>query len=183
MKTRNNKQKIIWVLVFAVMLNVLLAGLYVFVFGMVKKNIRDASVASFKLEEYLSKEGKVSVVKKAVRDTKIYREKLDNYFVNLDDVPLFASKIESLAEVSGVDPINITILEQKGSALMIEFETKGGFSNILHLLQLVESLPFKVNVTKSYISKIGNFDGDKKIKWHGVFGVEIIGFLDNQKNG
>jgi len=178
---RKNKQKIISILIFAIVFNLALVGLYTIVLNTIKKKSENTSTVSVELEGYLNKEGKVNTVKNAVESTKDHRVKLEKYFINIDGIPVFTQKIESLKEISGVDEITINGLKQKNNTLLLDFKTVGGFEDVLYLVQLVENLPFKVNIKKSYITKIKSAENvEEKIKWNGLFSIEIIGFLDNQ---
>ncbi len=180
---RKDKQKIIIVLVLVIILNLALFGVYAFVINAIKEKNGGVSAVSVELEGYLNKEGKVSTVKMAIEKTRDLRIRLEKYFVDMDDIPTFTKKIESLGDVSEVESITINGLNQKGNILLLDFSAKGAFGNILYLVQLVENLPFKVNVKKSYINKIKGVKSEgESAQWEGVFSVEIIGFLDDQKN-
>lgn len=178
---KKNTQKINIVLVFAITLNLILVGLYVFAVNGIKKKSEETSATSAKLKDYLSKEGKLDKIKTAIKDTSDDRAKLESYFVNIDDIPIFTKKIESLSKASGVDSIIINSLSQKGDILMLNFTTKGKFENILYLVQLLKNIPFKIDIKKSYITKIkNNTSVVDKNRWQGLFSIEIIGFLNNQ---
>ncbi len=177
---KKNNQKIKIILVSVIVLNLILIGFYFFVFSAIKKKSEGTSSAYISLNEYLSKEGKINILKSAIKKTTTDRVNLEKYFINIDDIPVFTKKIESLSSVAGVDSIVINSLSKKDNVLLLNFEAKGKFENIIYLEQLVENLPFRVNVNKLYVSKIANVvKGQSITNWEGLYSVEIIGFFDN----
>lgn len=178
---KKSKKKTTGVLVGVIILNLLLVGAYVYAFYSVKVKNEEASLVSEELEEYLSKEGDINVLRKIVKDKKDDREKLETYFVARDDIPEFARKIESLGGMSGVK-LAIVGLSTQEDVLSFDLSSQGSFKDTLHLISLIESLPFKVDITKAYLdmgeAEIPEEDGGgSRIVWEGNFNVELVGFV------
>jgi hypothetical protein len=173
-----NKLKTKNILAVVIVLNFILVGAYTYAFYMVKEKNKSASKVSGELEQYLSKEGVINLVKKSVKDTTNEREKLNSYFVSRDDIVKFTKKIESLGEIAGV---NLTImgLRTQGNILFFDISSWGSFRNLLHLVSLLENLPFKVDVKKAYIDKAEAPPGKEDVGvsgWEGNFTVKLVGF-------
>ncbi len=176
---KNNK-KITIILTAVILLNFILIGVYVYVVRAIKDKSESTSILSSKLSGYISKEGKINILKKTIEDTSVDRAKLYKYFVDINDIPVFTKRVESLSKISGVDSLVINSLSQKNNILFLDFKTEGSFENTVYLIQLVKNLPFKIDIKKSYISKIKNINNKAVVdKWEGIFSIEIIGFLNN----
>jgi hypothetical protein len=178
---KNNNKKTVWILTGVIILNLVLVGMYAYAFDMLKNKSGKASIVSGELNEYLSKEGTINLLKTSVKNTKDEREKVDTYFVSRDDIPKFTKEIESLGGMSGTELV-ITGLSTQGNILSFDLSSEGGFRNTLQLVSLIESLPFKVEVTKAYIDvveiKIPKEEGGgTKTTWKGNFSVELTGFV------
>lgn len=177
------RNKNIIILASVVVVNLVLLGLFFVVVGIIKEKSEKSSIFSAELNGYLKKEVEINKIKNEIKNTKGDRLKLKKYFVDINDLPAFTKKIESLSKTSKVDSITINSLSQKGNILFLDFSASGTFENVLYLLRLVENIPFKINFKKVYLNKVNNING--KIvsnKWEGIFNVEIIGFLDNKNN-
>ncbi len=171
---------IIIILIFTIFFNLVLIGMFIFVLSAIKNKSESSSVLSSELRGYISKEGKINTLKNTIEDTSVDRVKLYKYFVDINDIPTFTKKVESLSKISGVDSLVINNLSQKGNILLLDFKTEGSFKNTVYLIQLIKNLPFKIGIKKSYISKIKNIDSKVVLdKWEGIFSIEIIGFLNN----
>jgi len=168
----NKKTKIIFAVVLA--LNFILAGLYVYAFYEAKEKNKKVAIASRELEKQLNKEGDIGLVAKTVKETEIQRSKIDTYFIMRDDIVDFTQKVESLGGTSNTE-LAITGLNTQGNTLSFELESKGSFVDIVHLISLIENLPFKLDINKSYINKVS---GDGGNQWNGNFNVTLSGFSD-----
>lgn len=174
MKKKDNNQKTIGILAAAIILNMALAGAYVYAFNAVKVKNEQASLVSAELNEYLSKEGTINLLKKTVKDTDGDRKKMEGYFVGRDDIPKFTKDIEALGEMSGAE-LTITDLRTQENVLSFDISSRGSFPDIMHLISLFEFLPFKVEVTKAYINRVEKDKG--AWEWEGKFTIELTGYI------
>ena len=178
---KNSKQKTIIIFVGVILLNLLISSVYVYSFYAVKTKNEEASLISLELKEYLSKEGAINLLKKSVKNTESERKNIDASFVARDDVPVFAKKIESLGGMSGTK-LSITKLQAQGNVLSIGLSSEGSFRNTLHLISLIETLPFKVEITKAYINTIERLSTEEVSEsgrgvWNGKFNIKLTGFV------
>jgi len=176
---KKSKQKTKIILVAAVVLDLLLVGVYAYAFNTVKVKNENASLVSEELDEYLSKEGTINILKKTVKDTEEERGKLNSYFVERDDLPDFAKKIESLRELAEVS-LEITGLGENQDVLSLDITSSGSFSRILNLISFIETLPFKVEITKAYINTIDILDENDEVigtEWDGNISINLTGFI------
>jgi len=168
----NKNTKTIFVVILA--LNFILAGVYISLFYAVRAKNEKVAVASQELEKELNRDGDISIVAKTVKDTKKQREKLDAYFIMRDDIVGFTQKIESLGDVSNTQ-LAITGLNTQDDTLSFGLTSKGSFVDVVHLIYLIENLPFKLDINKSYINKISGADDNQ---WNGNFNITLSGFSD-----
>jgi len=176
-----NKQNTVTILILVILLNSLLVGLYLYSFNKVKTKNEEASVVSAELQDYLSKEGKANLLKSLVIKTTEDRKKVDSYFVFRDDIPKFAKEIEALGKMSGTE-VEIKGLRSADNVLILEISSTGDFVNTIQLISLIESLPYKVEITKAYIDnkevKIPEEEGGgTTVAWKGNFNINITGFV------
>ena len=176
-----NRQKTTLILAGVIILNILLFGVYGYAFYTMKIKNEEASLVSEELNEYLSKEGTINLLKISVKDTAEERGKIGAYFVSRDDIPDFARQIESLGNMSGTD-LTITGLRTDDGVLFFDISSDGTFRNVMQLVSLVESLPFKIDVTKAYMD-VAEIDipeeegGGTRISWSGNFSIKLTGFV------
>ncbi len=178
---KKNKPKTVLIFIGVFCLTALFLGAYVYSFYAVKEKSENASLVFDELNEYLSKGGTINTLKMSIKNTKEDRKKVDAYFVKRDDIPDFTRKIESLGGMSGTD-LTITALRSQGDVLSFDLSSEGSFKNTLQLISLIESLPFKVDITKAYIDvvevEIPKEDGGGiKSTWKGNYSIDLIGFI------
>lgn len=178
---KKNRQNTIWILVGVIGLALLFSGAYAYFFYEVKVKSEEASLVSDELNEYLSKGGTINILKTSIKNTSKERKKIEGFFVKRDDLPRFTKEIESLGDLSGTKLV-ITGLFSQGNILFLNLSSEGSFQNTLQLVSLIESLPFKVEITKAYIDMVEKpvqekNSGGEQFKWRGNFSVEITGFV------
>jgi len=186
MKAKNKKKNTLLLLVVAMMATLTLWGVYGYALMTIKAKAEDAARLSDELEQYISNEGKVNQIKRSVINTEEERRKLNRYFVDFDAVPKFAKTIEGLKDAAGLALVTINnISDPKNDILLVSFYAEGSFGGLMRLVELVESLPFNIEITRVYLNKVedvGEDSGKEEGVWHGVFDIEVVGFLTNNSN-
>lgn len=175
---RNNK-KVKAIFILSAVITIFLMVVYILAFGFVQEKSKKVASVTAELEGYLSRGGTIDVLKNDVKETKEERAKLKSYFVDRDDLPEFAKKIESIGDMSGAS-IEIKRFTKKGNIFSFDITSKGTFSNTVHLIKLMESLPFKVEFKKAYVNTTQPLPGKgyRSFDWSGNFSIELIGFIE-----
>ena len=109
-------------------------------------------------------------------DTLEERTQLDSYFVSPDAVVDFIETIEQLAIPTGTS-IETTAVEEHSelesaeahSFLRMQFTVRGSWQEIFHLLALIETLPFYIEVEKANLER-ELVDGVER--WRGAIAIE-----------
>jgi Tfp pilus assembly protein PilO len=140
--------------------------------------MRDAKNEETKLRTQLAEEYKktdqLSSLKRITATTKKEKEELEQflYSTNDEDQIRFISTIEQMGTSTSGAVIETTILElTKGTPATLrgEFTIKGKWSELFHVLRMIEELPTKVVVNRFDI-KEGTQDS-----WSGSVKVELLG--------
>ena len=127
-----------------------------------------------------SEEGKIRSIRNIVRDTEPERAELNAHFVNDDSVVDFLETIENLGVVADVslDVVSVGIEGPLGDGedivefLRLSLVAQGSFESIMHLLFLLESLPFIIEIGQFGLDRIVISDKGKN-EWRGMFTFRV----------
>lgn len=101
-------------------------------------------------------------------------ELLDNFFIKEGNDIVFIKKIENLAKIAGVT-ISINNLNPDSGALRMSLGAKGPFSNLYHLLLMIETLPYQVEVGGVEFSS-----GREVLVWEATFDLKLLNYLPKE---
>ncbi|OIO31377.1 MAG: hypothetical protein COZ49_03835 [Candidatus Yonathbacteria bacterium CG_4_10_14_3_um_filter_47_65] len=178
-----NRKKTIVILFVAVLLGIVLGGIYWLVFRVVEQKTAESLQAESDVEGYLNTEGGMAVLQKKVKESRNLRDELNTHFVKGDNIVAFMEEIESLGSLANVS-IKLDNVEAFSEEYVLDFDftSKGSFGGNMKLISLIDALPYKTNVQKVYLRNVGvpisTSGTDALPEWEGRFSVEIIGYLD-----
>lgn len=186
MRIKSKKENSLLLLIVTVVITIVLWGVYGYALITIKTKAEDTALLSDELKQYISNEGKVNQIKRAVADTEKERTKLNTYLVDFDAVPEFAKTLEGLKDAAGLTSVTINnIADPKNNVLPVSFFAQGSFGGLMRLVELVERLPFNIEITRVYLNKVevaGEENISEENTWRGVFDIEVVGFLSKNNN-
>jgi len=144
---------------------------YAGVFLFIKKNTIKASGDLSQAEAQLETVRIVSGQKRIAMETANDQEAIKKYILTEETLPSFFTLLERQAQQIGVYAEIVTVDSNGG--LFIDLEVDGSADQVYHYLQLLETVPVPIVVTRVSITKGRN---SEEISWHGIFRVQIVGF-------
>lgn len=158
------------ILIVMVVGNILAGGAYAGAFFLTRQTIIESANRSAELSA-LREQGDDNIfLKQLTRQFEGGEGVLDAHIVYADDVVRFIDRVESLAQVAGVSVKLSGLRENGANGLSFDVRTVGTFSGTLHLMSLIEGLPYVVEIKKASLVKNG-------ASWAGDFNVDLTGFI------
>lgn len=158
------------ILIGMIVANILVGGAYAGAFFITQQTIVESANRSAELLA-LREQGDDNIfLKQLTRQFEGGEGVLDAHIVYADDVVRFIDRVESLAKVADVSVALSGLRENGGDGLSFDIRTIGTFSGTLHLMSLVEGLPYVVEIKKASLVKNG-------ASWAGDFNVDLVGFI------
>lgn len=176
------------IIIVLAILNLAVFGSYFYLFAKVKRMDETVSARLIQVESEAKRDGQLRSIKSLMNDTKKEREQIINFFVGPAGSVDFIETVEFLGRVADVNlevqSVGIDTLKNKISSstepFRLSLKTEGSWSNTIHLLNLLESMPFKVSFDNISLEKISEASDPVKNKekssiyWIGSFGFSVL---------
>ncbi len=121
------------------------------------------------------RDNRLASMERLVSETESERMALAQLVLPDESVVEFLSLIESLGKGQGitVKTNSIDVITNKASfeTLVLNLEVEGSEQGVLHILQLLEALPYKSSVESVLLSRAGNSETGNV--WKGVFVLHV----------
>jgi hypothetical protein len=152
-----------------VVLNVVLGGLFGFVFLKIQDLSQEVASQEKNTLEAVAQDTKKKQLADTIKSIEPAEEKIKEYFVERSNSVEFVEYLEGLAEKAGVvaDP-NINKVT---GALQFNISYEGGFDDVLRYIALIESLPYNEVVESVYLEEIDQEVG----LWRGSMRITLPG--------
>lgn len=181
-------QEIRKIIIILIILNVVIFSSYFYLFMDIKQAERDISLKLSQIKLETQREERLRSIKNLMNETKNQREKIANFFVQSDGSVEFMETVESLGEITGVkleiESVGIDSSKNKtGSStesFRLSVKAEGLWANVIHLLSMLENMPFKVSFDNVALNKISGESNSVKNKersssyWSGNFGFSVL---------
>ncbi len=174
-------------------LNIIIFGLFFYLFLNIKQSDEDISTKFAQIKQGIDRDERLQSVKNLLSETKNQREKMEKIFVQADGSVDFIEMVESLSKIAGVkveiESVGIDASRNKiGSStesFRFSVKTEGLWTNVIHLLGLLENIPFKVSFDNVSLDKISEPEtanpanpakrkGQIASYWKGDFGFSVL---------
>ena len=179
-------RKTVRLLLLVALLTAFSLAAYVFFFLRIAEKNRMVSLLANDVDLITQKESKLRSIQSLVKDTEEERALLDDYFVSEEGVVGFIETIESFGAVAGTE-IEVTSVEkgpldasakeaepQVFELLRIGFKTSGSWRGVMHVLALLETLPYRVSITRATVEAVAAVDEEEPPAWNGFFTVTVV---------
>ncbi len=173
-----------------IILNLAIFGLYYYLLVDIRRSNIDTSSKLAQINLETMKKEQLQSVKILMDETKIQRDKVANLFVQQDGSVGFIEMVESLGGTTGVklniESVGIGVSKAKiGSStesIQLVVKTEGAWADVMHLLSMLESLPFKVSFDSVVLNKLSeassptpSMTAKKSLSyWNGSFGFSVL---------
>jgi len=166
---------------------------YIFLFLYIAAEGRETSILQNDVDFVTQKESKLRSIQSTLSETEDDRTRLDTYFVSPDGIVPFIESIEGFAGVSGAtidissvdtDLLLIETSEKSRKAekeenlfaelVRLNFKAHGTWSQVAHTLALLETLPYRVTITRATFEGGSALKEDATNTWTGFFTITAI---------
>lgn len=173
--------------------------LYVYLFADIKRMDKTVSERMTEIESELENDRQLQSIRNLMNDAKSDLGQITNFFVQPAGAVDFIEQVESLGKMAGVnmeiDSVGIDSVKNTASSstesFKISLKTEGLWVNSMHLLSLLENMPYHISFDSINLQKIAGGTesvankGKDSVYWTGnfVFSVlKIKNFPQNLKN-
>lgn len=164
-------------------LSVIVALSCLYLFTNIKRMDKTVSDRMAKIEYEFEKERQLQSIRNLMNDTKSEFGQIANFFIQPTGSVEFIETVESLANIAGIkieiESVGIDIAKNKTSSstesFRVSLKTEGSWANSMHLLGLLESVPYKlafdsINLQKMEDGNVSSLNKEKNSAyWAGNF--------------
>lgn len=169
-------------------LSVAVVILCVYLFTDIKRMDKTVSDRMIGIESELEKEKQLQSIRNLMNDTKSELGQIANFFIQPAGSVEFIELVESLAKIASIkmeiESVGIDAAKNKTSSstesFRVSLKTEGSWANNMHLLGLLESVPYKLAFDSINLQKVKDGNGssiDKEknsVYWTGNFIFRVL---------
>lgn len=169
-------------------LSVIVVLSYLYLFTNIKRMDKTVSDRMAKIEYEFEKERQLQSIRNLMNDTKSEFGQIANFFIQPAGSVEFIELVESLAKIAGIkteiESVGIDIAKNKTSSstesFRVSLKTEGSWANSMHLLGLLESVPYKLAFDSINLQKMEDGNGSSVNKeknsayWTGNFIFRVL---------
>ncbi|MEK7150548.1 MAG: hypothetical protein AAB688_01365 [Patescibacteria group bacterium] len=169
-------------------LNATVLAFYFYLFSSIDRMDTTTSEKVTEIESGLEKERQLRSIKNLMIDTKSELGEVANFFIQPTSSVDFIEQVESLGEIAQVnteiESVGIDSVKNKTSSstesFKISLKTKGLWTNSIHLLILLESMPYHVSFDSINLQKVSEGaesaanKGKDPVYWVGNFVFSVL---------
>ena len=181
---KETQKKIIILLI----LNLIVFGLYFYLYLNTKQIDKEVFMKLSQIKLEINRDERLQSLKDLLGKTKDQRDKISNIFVRSDGSVEFIEMIESLGRTAGVkleiESVGVDAFKNKIASsteyFRLSVKSEGSWINVMHLLTLLEEMPFKVLIDNVSLSKTSAESPAAKDRkqidsiWNGNFGFAAL---------
>ncbi|MBU6431563.1 MAG: hypothetical protein KGJ58_04290 [Patescibacteria group bacterium] len=171
------------IIIVLIALNLAVFGACFYLFANIKKIDKAVSERLIQIESESKKDKSLRSIKNLMNNTKKEREQIVGLFVQPNGTVDFIEAVESLGKIADVklatESVGVDALNGKATSsaelFRLSVKTEGTWSGTIHLLSLLENMPYKVSFEKASLDKVSDESSFAKDKrqvfpyWNGDF--------------
>ncbi|MCW9054825.1 MAG: hypothetical protein OQJ98_02485 [Candidatus Pacebacteria bacterium] len=149
-------------LIGAILGAVIALGVYGFLFFEIKNKNNQASILQNQLDIEIRKDQRLRSIKQLLSELHVEVDTVDRYFVGADEVVDFLEELELLGNIADASvEVNSVSVSEGGEAipyehLRVEFHTQDRWVDLIHIVSLLETMPYGVRIERSQIERVPN---------------------------
>lgn len=181
--------KTIKIIIFLSILNSIVFGSCFYLFMNINNVDKEVSLRLNQIESEVKKDESLRSIKNLMNDTKEDRGQIERLFVQPNGTVDFIETVELLGRTADVkievESVGVSAFKNKTASSTTElfnlsFKTEGSWQNTMHLLSLLDNMPYKISFENVNLSKISGSSGSDKNKeenpsyWNGSFNFTVL---------
>jgi hypothetical protein len=156
-------------LVISIIITLIFIGLFIFLIRVIKNKNNFTSAAMIVLKEGIERKENILVFSERINEVKKIQEKINGYFINEDKIDTFVDYLEKLGVGIGSEVIvkSINISDKEKNIVTFNISLSGEFNPVIKTINLLENIPYQINITKLYLNKITymkSLNGEKELE-------------------
>lgn len=148
----------------------------------IKKIDKTVSSRLTQIESEIRLDEALRSIKIMMNETKKEREQITLILVQPDSTVDFIESVESFGRVAGVkleiESVGVDNVKDKKASttesLSLSLKTEGSWSNIIHLLSLLENMPHKISFDNVRLGKVSEESSSNTSYWDGNFSFSVL---------
>lgn len=148
------RKKDVLILTSSIIVTFMTLAFLIFFFKTIQNKNKHSSVVVATLVEKTKQKEEMKTLVEKVQKVSEMSDTINSYFVNSKEVDSFVNYLESLGEGARVEleVKSFDVSPASNNLLNVTVSTKGSFSNTVRILMLIENSPYKLNVTRTFMS-------------------------------
>jgi len=149
------KNHTIIILIVSIITMISVVCLFIFLLKIIKIKNENVSTIILTIEEKMEQKENANIFNEKVEEMKKIESSLNSHFVNPNQIDIFVGFLERLGMDNGgeLSVNNIAIQEENTNIIDIELSIKGTFDEVMKIINLLENIPYQINITKVYLNK------------------------------
>jgi hypothetical protein len=143
------------ILIVSIFITIIVVGLFVFFFDVIKnKNEHTSKVILTLVEKIEDRENREILIGK-VAELESINETIDEYFVDPKTIDTFVDYLEKLGIQNDTELVieNVEAVPKKKNEISVKVSIKGDFDHVMRVVYLLENIPYYVNLNQAYVNK------------------------------
>lgn len=173
-------------LAFAFLLALAAVAAHIAFFVFIAETNRSTSALANDVDLITQKESKLRSIQSTIKDTAADREHLSSFLVPAEGIVPFIEAIEAFGVMTGaaidVESVSVGAIDPSTAAdadealaelVRLSFTADGTWQEVVHTLALVETLPYRVTLTRATL-RAGNTPEEGPTSWSGAFTITAV---------
>jgi len=158
----------------------LLGGLALLAYGFFFYHINQKNVRAAALGEEIALASETENLARSLTSllsgTEAARTEFSRYFITHDSIVVFIERVERLGKNSGV-AVSFSSVEEGKGRFTAYLTMEGGFANVYRFLELLEAMPYELEVARFTISVPPLPLQKEGALWEGEATIELLNFI------
>jgi hypothetical protein len=158
-------KKTILILILSVIIFLVVSGLLVFFFNVIKNKNIHTNATLITLENKINEKEKEKILKQRISEVENTNQNLKNHYLNPEEIDTFVTYLENMG-----NNINTKIafknveVSEKDKTINFKILITGSFSHVVQAIELLENAPYQINISQVFLNKSISANSNKNIE-------------------
>jgi hypothetical protein len=132
-----------------------MVGIFIFFIRVIKNKNEHTSVVSSTLEGKMKDKENATFFAEKITEIKTIQDSINSHFVDPEKIDTFVGYLEDIGSNIGSIVVvkNIDIPQKSKNLISIKLSINGTFQNVIKTINILENIPYQVNITQIYLNK------------------------------
>jgi hypothetical protein len=123
--------------------------------NVIKNKNQHTSVVLTTLQDKITEKENYRINASKIEETKLIQDSMNNYLVDKDKIDVFVGYLENIGvDFSSIVSVkSIEVSKEDSDLILVRLSVNGTFSNVINTINLIENIPYQINITKIYLNK------------------------------